>query len=49
MMVIWMRVRVIVGYSRYSGPPNVKIIRETLKSPKATTRVEYNFSSSFLY
>jgi hypothetical protein len=35
----------IVGYSKYPKPPNVRIIRETLKNSKATTRVEYNFSS----
>jgi len=38
----------IVGYSKYPKPPNVRIIRETLKNSKATTRVEYNFSSWFL-
>jgi hypothetical protein len=35
----------IVGYLRYPGPPIVRIIRGTLKNSKATTKVEYNFSS----
>jgi len=30
---------VIVGYSKYLAPPNVRIIRETLKNSQATTRV----------
>jgi hypothetical protein len=32
-------VRGIVGYSRYPGPPKVRVIRETLKTPKVTARV----------
>jgi hypothetical protein len=27
-------VRGIVGYSRYPGPPKVRVIRETLETPK---------------
>jgi hypothetical protein len=27
-------VRVMVGYSRYPGPPKVRVIRETLETPK---------------
>jgi hypothetical protein len=32
MMMIWMEVGVIVGYSRDPGPPKVRVIRKTLKN-----------------
>jgi hypothetical protein len=48
-VVNWIVVRgVIVGYSKYPKPPNVRIIRGTLKNSKATSRVEYNFFSFFI-
>jgi hypothetical protein len=38
--------RGIVGYSRYLGPPNVRVIRGTLKKlPKQLQELNINFSS----
>jgi hypothetical protein len=39
----------IIGYSRYPKPPKIRVIRETLKTPKQLQELSYNFSSSFLF
>jgi hypothetical protein len=35
-------VRGILGYSRYPGPPKVRIIRETLETPNQLQELNYN-------
>jgi hypothetical protein len=43
-------VRVIVGYSRYPRPPRVRVIRETLETPKQPQELNINFLlDSFLF
>jgi hypothetical protein len=36
------KVRGIVGYSRYPGPPKVRVIRETLETPKPPQELNNN-------
>jgi hypothetical protein len=36
-------VRGIVGYSRYPRPPKIRVIRETLETPKQPQELNNNF------
>jgi hypothetical protein len=35
----------IVGYLRYLRPPKVRVIRETLETPKQSQKLNNNFSA----
>jgi hypothetical protein len=39
----------IVGYSRYPGPPKIRVIRETLETPKQPQELNNNFSACYYF
>jgi hypothetical protein len=43
------KVRGIIGYSRYPKPPKVRVIRETLETPKQPQELNINFLLDFLF
>jgi hypothetical protein len=42
-------VRGIIGYSRYPEPPKVRVIRETLETPKQLQELNNNFSLDYSF